>query len=97
LVLGDYGEVGSFRKGREENPLKKKKERTDRRKSLCLFSLGGKKERSRKCRQVFEGEGREEEVKEVRAPPWMESFGRRVWPIPSDIITISSLHTPPRT
>lgn len=95
MVLGDYGEVGSFRKGREENPLKKK-ERTDRRKSLLLVLSGGK-ERSRKCRQVFEGEGREEEVKEVRAPPWMESFGRRVWPIPSDIITISSLHTPPRT
>lgn len=66
MVLGDYGEVGSFRKGREENPLKKKKERTDRRKSLLLVLSGGK-ERSRKCRQVFEGEGREEEVKEVKS------------------------------
>jgi hypothetical protein len=95
LVLGITEKLGASGRGERRKPKKEERELTEG-KAFCFFSLGGKK-RSRECRQVFEGEGREEEVKEVRAPPWMESFGRRVWPIPSDIITISSLHTPPRT
>lgn len=42
MVLGITEKLGAS--GRGEKKTQKRRKRTDRRKSLCFFSLGGKKE-----------------------------------------------------